>query len=294
MEPLKRYAFTPILGWSVTRYDLFQTCKRRYFYTYYAKHDREYSRDRIELLKKLTSIPLEIGNIVHDVFKVFLERMRKTEAPIDKAAFFDYVKRKTHAYCDGKTFCEIYYGDLSDINKDEIYAKVRGCLIGFLDSRRFNWITEEAISQKNQWIIEPPGYGETRIDDMKAYCKVDFLFPLNDEIYIIDWKTGKPNEQKHRKQLIGYATWASNQFDHAPEKIIPIIANLWPEYVETTFKLNQFDIQELALRIKEESRDMYAYCADVEQNIPRGKDAFSKTTISKICNYCNFRELCFD
>ena len=47
---LKRFDYTPILGWSMTRYDVFSICKRKYYYQYYAKYDPEFPRVRIEAL----------------------------------------------------------------------------------------------------------------------------------------------------------------------------------------------------------------------------------------------------
>ena len=38
---LKQFEFTPILGWSASRYDTFKSCQRRYYYTYYAKYDSQ-------------------------------------------------------------------------------------------------------------------------------------------------------------------------------------------------------------------------------------------------------------
>ena len=37
MAEIKQFPFTPILGWSSTRYDMFSLCRRRYFYHYYGK-----------------------------------------------------------------------------------------------------------------------------------------------------------------------------------------------------------------------------------------------------------------
>lgn len=40
---LHQYDYTPQLGWSSTRWETFRTCRRRYFYQYYARYDREFS-----------------------------------------------------------------------------------------------------------------------------------------------------------------------------------------------------------------------------------------------------------
>jgi hypothetical protein len=294
MQELKRFDFTPILGWSVSRYDLFLTCKRKYYYNYYAKHDSSIPRQKIDQLKSMTSIPLEVGNVVHDVNKVLLERLKKTEKEIDQPRFFDYAKRKTEEYCNSKQFSEAYYGEISGINLSDIIDKVQACLGNFLNSDRFDWLFKVALKTKGTWIIEPPGFGETRIDGMKAYCKVDFLFPVEDALYIIDWKTGKADSKKHRKQLIGYSTWTAFQFAKNPEKIVPIVAYLFPDYNELQVDVNEFDIQEFSDRVRTETDEMYKFCSVVEENIPVDKEKFAKTPNTKLCNWCNFRELCFN
>ncbi len=293
MTKTKNFPFTSILGWSVSRYDLFKTCKRQYFYNYYGKHDPDISRYKINELKNMTTIPMEIGTIVHDVIKVLLNRLQKTSKPIDKKPFFDFAFRKTEEHCTGsKSFCEVYYGDQDSINPDELFEKVETLLKNFLSSDRLQWLMETAIISKDDWLIEPSGYGETRIDDLKAYCKVDFLFPIDDKLYILDWKTGKPNPKKHKIQLRGYAAWASYHYDLDIQKILPIVVHLFPEYSEETITINEFDYQEFAIAVKEETDEMYQICQDVENNIPLEKEAFPLTSNTRICNFCNFRELC--
>lgn len=289
---IKRFGFTPILGWSVSRYDKFLSCKRRYYYDYYAKYDKVYPRKQIEKLKKLTSIPLEIGNTVHQVIKVLLDRLLKSEEVVNVARFSDFTKRQTEENCCSKTFAEVYYNEVSGINADELLDKVQDALSNFLKSERYNWLTTKALSNKTDWIIEPPGYGEARLSGMKIYCKVDFLFPVGDAIYIIDWKTGKRDEEKHKKQLLGYVSWASFHLDKDPVKIVPTIAYLKPSYEEVQMKFNEYDIQDFAIQIKEETEEMYSLCSNIEENIPRDKEEFTKTTNIKVCNYCNYRELC--
>ena len=292
MNSAKPFKFTSILGWSASRYDTFQACARQYFYTYYARYDKDYPRQRIDVLKRMTTIPLETGNIVHDVIEVLLQRLLKTEEAIDRERFADYTSRKATDYCRKKVFTEIYYHEISRIPLDDILERVRSCLDNLLSSERFEWLTQKAVQEKEDWIIEPGGYGETRIDGMKAYCKVDFLFPLDDKIFILDWKTGKPNEIRHRKQLLGYTSWAAFHLSKGASDIVPIIAYLQPTYFEQALVFNEFDVQEFAIQVRKETGEMYAYCKDVQENIPRDKAEFVMTTNTNICAFCNFRELC--
>ncbi len=287
---IKKFDYTPILGWSVSRYDKFKLCKRQYFYEYYGKYDRVYPK--IKELKKLLSIPLSIGIIVHNVIRVLLERLLKSEEEIDIERFLDFAKRETERCCQGNTFAEVYYNEINHVNPNELYEEIKKDLMNFLNSNRYKWIKTKAITNKDNWIIEPPGYGEFRLTGMKVYCKVDFLFPVDNETYIIDWKTGKLDSEKHRKQLLGYVSWASYNFKIGSERIVPIIAYLKPSYKEIKMRFNEYDLQDLITRVRDETEEMYSFCCNIEENIPEDKKKFIKTKNKKICAYCNYRELC--
>ncbi|MBW2709724.1 MAG: PD-(D/E)XK nuclease family protein [Deltaproteobacteria bacterium] len=288
---MRQFVFTPKLGWSVSRYNLFETCKRQYYYNYYAKYDPEHPAKKILALKKMTSIPLEVGNIVHDVNKTLLERLKITAKDIDKARFYDYAEKMTQAYVQAKTFQEIYYGRMTSVGAERVFEKVRISLENFLNSDRLTWLIDFAVHKKDEWLIEPPGYGETRIGGMKAYCKVDFMFPVHDRLFIMDWKTGKPDLKKHRRQMVGYTAWAAYHFEKEPAKISPIVAYLHPDYKEIDITVNSSDIEAFAKQIRKETADMNKFCQDVQKNIPKDKALFTPQK-SRLCDYCNFRALC--
>lgn len=245
---VRNFDYTQILGWSLSRYERFLLCKRQYYYEYYGDYDKEYPKEKITFLEGLTSIPLEVGSIVHDVIRVLLERLLKTQKAIDIKRFWDFTNRKTIEICQKKTFSEVYYKEVDRIDTNELFKDIQNTLQRFLESPRFNWLIKKAISSKERWLIEPSGYGEARLNGMKVYCKVDFLFPLNDEIYIIDWKTGKRSIEKHKKQLLGYVSWASYHLKKDPAKIVPIIVYLRPSYDELLMRFNEYDLQDLRSR----------------------------------------------
>ena len=288
---MKRFTFSPKLGWSVSRYNLFETCKRQYYYNYYTKYDPVHPVKKILALKNMTSIPLEIGNIVHDVNKTLLERLQKTAKTIDKARFFDYARKKTVAYVHAKTFQEVYYGQMKSISPDDVFERVRISLASFLNSSRFIWLLDHAVLKKEEWLIEPPGYGETRISGTKAYCKVDFLFPVEDQLFIMDWKTGRPDTAKHHRQMVGYTAWACYHFEKNPDKISPIVAYLHPDYKEIEITVTTSNIEAFAKQVRKETADMNKFCEDVQKNIPKNKTVFTPQK-SRLCHYCNFREIC--
>ena len=291
MSEIKKFSYTDILGWSVSRYDRFSNCKRQYFYDYYGKYDKEIPYEKIQFLKALTSKALETGNIVHDIIKDMLQRFQKSSKPINKDKFFKYSLDMTERYCGEKTFFESYYNN-DIISSGEIYSKVKFMLENFIGSRRFAWIEKYAVPGSAQWVIEPAGFGETRINDHKAFCKVDFLFPVEDKIYILDWKTGKPDEVKHSKQLTGYSLWANYHFGKPAKDIEPVIVYLSPEYSEKSVKIDEKKISDFAGAVESETKEMYEYLNNIEKNIPKDKKEFPVTDKTFFCKYCSYREIC--
>jgi len=289
---VRRFEYTDILGWSHSRFNTFSMCKRKYYYTYYAKYDTE-NLLKINTLRNLTSVALEIGNISHKIIKVLLTRIQKSAEPIDREKFESFSRRKAKEIFDIKQFQEVYYKDLDEIDFDEdILKRVNQGLTNFLDSDRLQWLFAEALNQKDEWIIEPEGFGEFRINDMKAYCKVDFLFPIGNEIHVIDWKTGKTDYAKHSDQLKGYVTWVAFHFGKNYDEIKPTVAYLLPEYKENSIEVNEYDIEDFSSQIRKQTDKMYAFCEEPELNIPLAISEFPLTERVKLCNYCNFRELC--
>jgi CRISPR/Cas system-associated exonuclease Cas4 (RecB family) len=220
-----------------------------------------------------------------------LQRFQKSSKPINKDKFFKYSYNLAERYCNAKTFFESYYNnDL--VSVQEIYDRVKLILENFIESKRFAWIEKYAVAESSEWIIEPAGFGETRINGYKAFCKVDFLFPVADKIFIMDWKTGKPDEEKHSKQLTGYSLWANYHFAKPASSIEPIIVYLSPAYSEKSVAIDDKKIESFANLVESETKEMYGFLSDIEKNIPKDKKEFHLTGSSFFCRYCSYREIC--
>jgi hypothetical protein len=293
MTDIKQFPFTPILGWSSTRYDVFSICRRRYFYQYYGKYDQDSPIRKIQEMKNLVTVALEIGSVVHVVIEELLKRLKVTIQAIDLDKFDDYAKRETEHRLQTKAFEEVFYGERQSIELDDLFPRISECLRSLLESQRMVWLQSRPESTRSGWIVEPPGYGETRLADLKIYSKVDFLCPVGDGFQIIDWKTGKVLPDKHRKQLIGYSAWAAYHFETTPDKVTPTLAYLQPEYHEVEETFNQSDLENFSVKVRAETNEMYEYCRDVERNIPQEKSEFPLIDDERICSKCNFRGLCY-
>lgn len=289
----KQFPYTAILGWSATRYDLFTICKRRYYYEYYRKHDATVPLKNIEDKRELATIPMETGAVVHQVIAALLARLRNTAEEIHREKFFDFARRAVLHGIQSKRFEEVHYGLMPQVGLEDIYPKVAASLENLLASPRLRWLTDVAIRTADEWLIDPPGYGETRIGDLKAYCKVDFLFPVEGVQHILEWKTGKKDPGKHRRQLVGYAAWASFHLGVEPEDVRPSIVYLHPTYEEVDETFNAFDVSQFESQVRAETDEMYAYCESVPENIPLDKSAFPLVNDDRICAFCNYRGLCF-
>ncbi|MBN1980154.1 MAG: PD-(D/E)XK nuclease family protein [Chitinivibrionales bacterium] len=287
------YNFTPILGWSNSRYELFDKCKRGYFYTYYSKYVPDVAAYKIDILKNLTSVALEVGNIIHEVIEAFLYRLQKSDSAIDEKRFFSFARAKTEEFFAKKTFLETYYHTCEAIDQDAALKKIDTCLSNFLTSPIYTWIFMKAMTNKQNWMIEPKGYGETRLQGIKAYCKMDFLFPVDDSVYILDWKTGKKDAVKHKTQLIGYAAAAANNFNLTVQTISPKIIYLWPQYDEYEITLSSSLFDEFFEKVQLQTTAMLALCVDSQKNIPLPIDRFPMQPSAGTCKFCNYQELCF-
>jgi hypothetical protein len=287
------YPFTPRLGWSISRHEVFDKCKRQYFYSYYSKFVPCVPHYKMAKLRDLTSMPLEIGNVVHDVIEGFLKRLQKSDSDIDEQRLFLYARQKADEYFSRKTFIETYYRQVAALSMEHVYSKIDACLKNFIGSPVYSWIFMTALRCKENWMIEPQGYGETRLNGLKAYCKMDFLMPVADDVYILDWKTGKKDEAKHGAQLRGYAAAAAHNFTIPWERIFPKIIYLFPEYDELELRLDENGYAAFVATIRAQTDEMVACCSNAEENIPLPIDAFPMDPSPVVCRQCRYQELCF-
>lgn len=290
---MTRYPYTPVLGWSASRYHAFATCKRQYYYQYYGNRDREVDQRKLKFLHGLTSGPLEVGNAVHATLAALARRLRRTARPIDVDRFHSFGRTRIRRACKDGTFHELYYGDTPSLDPQPLLEKVERCLRNFLESRWRSWLAGEARRYRTQWVIEPGDYGQIRIGGYKAYCKVDFAFPADDGlVHILEWKTGRRDRAYHNAQLRGYAAYARETFAKAPANVRPYLVYLDDPYEERSLRITEEDLDDLAGTVRNQTLAMYEYCEDPRQNIPLPRERFPLTDQAATCRFCNFREFC--
>jgi hypothetical protein len=134
---IKNFEYSDILGWSSTRYDTFSTCRRQYFYNYYAKFDKDVGPEKIKQLKALTSIPLEIGNLTHECIATLLKRLKaRPEEPIDRTRFSDHMSSLALKALGRARFSEVYYRQVGSIDLHDLTSESGTALNNLLGAVR--------------------------------------------------------------------------------------------------------------------------------------------------------------
>ena len=290
----RKYPFTPELGWSVSRYNTFATCRRQYYYTYYTKFDREHPASLIERLKQLTTVPMETGTAVHNIMAAVLERLSKSQSDINLQRLAGFVETEVQRRLNAARFAEVYYQEAPAVVLPDLLPPVRACVRAFLDSPRYSWVRDEVMQpgRGNAWLIESADYGECRIAGHKAYCKVDFAAVVEGQLTIVDWKSGRRDDAKTAHQLLAYAAWAVHEQGFTPSQVRTVAAYLQPEYGEVVGQPSTADVAAFVEQMQAQVEQMRAYCANPDQNTPHGKEAFPQTENATVCRHCCFRQLC--
>ena len=283
--------YTPQLGWSSTRSETFRSCRRRYFFQYYGRYDKELPPGLIQRLKGLSSIPMTVGEAVHQVLAVLLQRLLRTTAAIDRERFDRHVLQTITDLLEATELMEVHYQQRTAPTASELQGPVLACLEHFLASERYRWL-QAVLPADPRYLIEPPGFGEARLQGRKIYAKVDCLFEVDGEVVILDWKSGRQDPAKHLRQLLGYAAWAEDHLKLPAEQIRCVAAYLQDGYTEIEKRPTAAELQGLAAEVAAEIQAMEHLCRDPQRNIPLEKDAFPLTENLGYCRNCQFRDLC--
>src|SRR5262245_66432067 len=76
-------------SWSASRHETFATCRRRYYYSYYAAPEDE----EVRRLKRLSALPLWAGSVVHETIEAFLKERDSLPSEAEQQAI---VKAAVH------------------------------------------------------------------------------------------------------------------------------------------------------------------------------------------------------
>lgn len=289
MIPLDLWLQGVELRWSASRHDCFDTCKRKYFYSYIAhKHYPE-----VERLKKLSALPLWAGNLVHDTLEAYVKMHDRIPTEAEGEAIIHRIlygqMPQDWAYSAGKMksfrlWEHEYNKVVSQDEKRTIMGLVAQCLRNAFKSDILRELFE--VGRKNWLAIEDTlNYNAGKAP---AVAKMDLAYKRGDTAVIVDWKSGRFAGKTNKLQVAGYALYAYQAgWAKRPENIETVLAYLLkPEYHKHTVTAEELDKASAAIE---------AASAEIESYAPGGKGKIEDFPMVNgwPCKRCQFQRLCF-
>lgn len=281
-------------SWSVSRHDTFQSCRRKYFYSYYAAQDDP----EIARLKKLSALPLWAGSVVHEAIEKVLRAHDTMPSPEEQEAI---VRGAVHsemlaAWKDSEAgslrfrlFEHEYQVPVDQDDKKILVGTVMRSLRNFFKSPV---LSEAFAAGRAQWLTVED-LVSFEVDDVPVFLRMDLAFrDRRGRVVIVDWKTGRGEGRFNEIQLAGYALYAARQgWVASPEEIETELAYLAvPRYVRRQVDARKLD--HARSFIAKSAGTMRGLLLDPLANLARMED-FARVDRPQTCRRCNFRRLCF-
>lgn len=292
------------LSWSKSRDESLQTCPRQYYYNYYGSwggwENNAAERTRqLYILKQLITRQIWAGQVVHDCIEHSLKNIHRgiEPLPVEKIVDLtlqgmrqDYRSSLHGKYLQHPKSCALFAHEYQLKVSDEEWKAnadhVKKCLTTFYESEIFQQI--QSLS-KEQW-LEIEAFSRFHLDDVEVIVKLDFCYRNEDQIVIVDWKTGKSDLQDNSIQLACYALYAQEKWNVAPSQIETVLFNLASNTVERCH-VTEAEIESVKDYIHGSMADMRKYLKNPEANVGM-EDDFPGTEHAWQCRRCNFQKLC--
>jgi hypothetical protein len=319
-------------GWSVSRESMFDSCRRRYYFHYYLSWGGWESRAPMIAkeafrLKRLTSLPLWRGQLVHyittkvlasirakgkipsfeDVSRYTIERFdTQLEFSRSKKYLTEPKKKGGRLNIDWLALFDHEYGrpippGKIQKTKDECLAAMKGLLESDL-------LASIAGTDPDGWAIENIDLAEFAqvfdFEGARVFAKTDFMFRGTDGSFnIVDWKTfsggkdGKTDgaDGKARVQLGVYGYYAVSVLGERLDRIRLLEVNLLDGGSTVEYIITEDDLEEFYRHIRAGIDKLSSVLSgrDIARNEAGPPGLFPKVD-NGLCRYCNFYRVCKD
>jgi CRISPR/Cas system-associated exonuclease Cas4 (RecB family) len=281
-------------SWSASRHDTFASCRRRYYYSYYAALEDE----EIRRLKKLSALPLWAGSVVHDTIEQFLRAHDALPALEAQEAL---VRDTVHSVMLGqwreseqrsgpfRLFEHEYEIPVEQEDKRLAVTIVMRSLRRFLRSET---LARAFAVGRERWLALED-LVSFQVGPTEVLLRMDLAYREDDgRVVIVDWKTGRSEGRFNEVQVAGYALYATEKgWVGEPEEITTELNYLViPKTVRRA--VTRRKIEDARRFIERSAGDMRALLVDPVENVAREED-FPRVDRPQVCRRCNFRRLCF-
>ena len=192
-----------------------------------------------------------------------------------------------HHVCLHEDYYPHLHPDLPPDWPAQLRAHVLTCITHFLQSV---WPRLDTVTSREEIQLGAPE--SFAWEGITVYAVPDYVYRRGDHWHIHDWKAGRASA-RHRHQLAVYALWAHEKHGVPPENIQCYIEYLHQGHVAMEPGSEEL-LEEARAAIRQSVADMAAYLndGDVQRNHPRPREEWDMTPDRRICDRCNFYELC--
>ena len=284
----------PAFSWSISRHDCFATCRRRYFYSYYAAPEDP----EIQRLKRLSALPLWTGSVVHETIEKVLRGFDRLPSDVEQDAI---VRETVHSRMLSE-WRESEAGSLRfrlfeheyDVPVDPEDKKIA---VGTVMRSLRNFFKSETLRQafaagRERWLTLED-LVSFQVGETSVFLRMDLAYRQDDgRVVIVDWKTGRSEGRFNEIQLAGYALCAvEHGWVKEPEELVTELAYLAiPRYVRRS--VDRAKVAHARSFIAKSAGTMKSLLLDSLANVGRLED-FAMIEKPRVCRRCNYRRLCF-
>jgi len=295
-------------SWSNSKYSAYEYCARAFWNKHYGSWGGWDSRgskeaQQLYLLKNLKNRRTWPGTVLHDEARLVLQDiMHGREIDADKAIERAKLRMRQQfafsvagAYrASPKKTLGLVEHELKEVvaKKEwtEVAQKVERAIRNLFDCDAFS----RALSAGCAAWRGIESKAEFMLDGIRIWIEPDFAFSnIDGYVEVVDWKTGKPNEDDAR-QIVGYAAFAEKVWKESPWDIQARLVYLsGEEPIEVEVPISSAAIRqwETDTRGKIDEIAKLLVGADIGRNLARKQDFPMTEHISK-CAGCEYRVVC--
>ena len=291
-------------SWSRTRDNVFQECRRRYYYQYYGswggfRPDADPRARALYVLKQLGSRHMWAGRLVHEAAERSLLALRDGYALSESALVEDTVRQmreewkgsRDHVYRENPKRTGLFEHEYGVPVKAAEWQVLRDHVVRCLRNfHRLALLAEIKRTPVERWILIED-IGSFPWEGTRVFTAPDFGYWSGaDRLQLVDWKTGGSGGEDASLQLGGYALYALEVLGVTPPRVDLLEVNLREGKV-TSHPWDGPSLERVRNHVRLSVRAMRAYLKDPETNLAEEAN-FEKTEDLRICRWCNFRGMC--
>ena len=301
-------------SWSVSTSDDFYQCRRKRYWSKYAmwngwkKQAKDIQRTAYQLSKMENRFTLQGTAVELSVLWTIRQERQGMQVTVDQAyaaaakPFLNKCwseSRKRMWETNPKKFSclhEHYYPEHNPLSEKEMtfkmVAQIKQCISNFIQNQLPRLKGVKEAQEVKVATVESGDPESFMFEGIKIYAIPDYVYWKGNQIYIHDWKSGKPREF-HEHQMALYGMWANVKHKVPVGSIHVYLEYLLSNTVQSK-TLTQADFQKTSEIIRYSVAEMSEYLVDgdIHKNEPLPREDWEMAADIDTCKRCKFYKLC--